>query len=255
MASKYFINGGVDHNWGTASNWASVDGGTHTTETVPASTDDVLFTSNSPNCTVNTSTRNALSLDFTGYTNTITMTQQITVAGSVTLSAGMTVSGTGLLNVAANGAVTLTSNGKTWPGPLSITLGITVTLADNWTVAGLLTLGSSISTATINGNQITCTGGLRFGGTTGLATGTTVLLLTAAQTIDAPSITTGRGLLLPVTINAPGATITFSGATIPINIGILTVTAAGSIISNSVAWPLGSGGSGGAILSRVMTGY
>jgi hypothetical protein len=42
MATKYFINGGVDTYWATSTNWSPAG--------VPTSADDVIFDANSPNC-------------------------------------------------------------------------------------------------------------------------------------------------------------------------------------------------------------
>ena len=229
-AARYFVNGGVNNNWGTTGNWSLTDGGAGG-QTVPSAADDVHFTANSPNCTVDSTGRSALSIDFTGYTNTITMSQQITVSGSVTLVSGMTISGAGILLV--NGTGTLTSNGKAWPNALTIQGTITATLADNWTVAGLLTLSSTTTLTVINAHQITCTGGLRYGGTSGSASGTTVMLLTASQTVDAPSITSGR-LLSPVTIAAGAGTVTFTSP-IPIDVGQMMFTS-GTVVTGAGTW-------------------
>jgi hypothetical protein len=109
MADRYFVNGGVDNNWGSTSNWSATSGGAGGSS-IPTAGDAVFFDTNSPNCTVNASNRVALSLNFTGYSNTITMTFAITVSGNVTLSANMGISGTGALTI--NGSSTLTSNGR-----------------------------------------------------------------------------------------------------------------------------------------------
>lgn len=53
MANRYFIQGLTgNNNWNDAANWASVSGGTHTTETIPNANDDVFLDSNSPVCIV-----------------------------------------------------------------------------------------------------------------------------------------------------------------------------------------------------------
>src|SRR3990167_103117 len=146
MANRYFVSGGVDNNWSTTGNWSLTSGGAGG-EAVPTASDDVFLDAVSPNCTVNASARVAKTLDFTGYVNTITMSQQITVSGSITLVSAMTISGSGALIVSATS--TLTSNGKTWPNSLNLSGGSTYTLADNWDVDGLLAVGGS--SMTING--------------------------------------------------------------------------------------------------------
>ena len=174
MATYYFRNTG-DVNWGTATNWSLTDGG-GATGAVPTAADDALFTVNSGNCTVNASNRVCKTLNFTGYTNTITMTFAITVSGNVTLSNTMTVAGTGRLQFDTNS--TITSNGKEW-GNIRIFLnGIVLTLADDFTVNNVLFDISSSATATINGNKFKIKGDLDYGGRSGCEiNGTTTLMM------------------------------------------------------------------------------
>src|SRR3989344_1900035 len=142
MAARYFINGGVNSNWSTSGNWSATDGGA-ASGVKPASTDDVFFTANSPNCTADTAGV-GLTLNFTGYASTITMTAGLTISGSVTLVAAMTIAGTSGLIV--NGTSTLTSNTKVWPNALALQGTSTHTLADNWNVDGLLSVGGGTIT-------------------------------------------------------------------------------------------------------------
>lgn len=142
--------GTTNSNWGTASNWA-VDGSGNSG--VPTAATDAIFDNLSPNCTVNVAglCRNLNFNSGTGYTNTITMTNSITVGSSVsgvpnhsvTLSSGMGIAGTGAILTRANGTTTLTSNGRTWPNTLQLNavfLSTTSTalLTDNWTVGNLV---------------------------------------------------------------------------------------------------------------------
>ena len=226
-ASRYFVSGGVDNNWGTTGNWSLTDGGAGG-QTVPSASDDVHFTANSPNCTVNTSARVALTLDFTGYTNTITMSQQITVSGSVTLVSAMTISGAGALLV--NAAATLTSNTKTWPNDMTISGAVTYTLADNWTVNGTLTIGSGSNTTTVNGNQFTAHTSFTAGVSTGVVTGTTTMLMNGTGTLTGPSST--GSLRSNFTINTAG-TITLATGNFRYNTNTFTCTAGTVDASNA----------------------
>jgi hypothetical protein len=134
---------------------------------VPTNVDDVFFDANSGNCTVNASARTAKTLNFTGYTNTITMSNTITVSGNVTLGAGMGIVGASALIV--NATATITSNGKTWANPLTFTNTITITLADNLSVTGLITVSGN---TTINGSfNINGNGGVANGGYIAKGTG------------------------------------------------------------------------------------
>jgi hypothetical protein len=248
-ANRFFINGGGALNWSLTANWSTTSGGAGGSA-VPLSTDDVFFDGNSPSCTVNTTARVALSLTFTGYTNTITMDQGITVSGNVTLSSGMTIAGTSALTVGTT--ATLTSNGKTWPTQLILTGAATYTLADDWTVGQsgvantqMIFGNTSANLNTVNGFSITPLGGVRYQGSTGGAIGTTVVHLTVTQTLDAPSIAGGRGVLLPMNINAPGGTITVS-AGFPASFAGMNYIA-GTVTTVAGTWTaVGGGGFRGA---------
>ena len=72
---------------------------------VPTSADAVVATATSGQLTVNVSSA-ALSINFTNYVNTLTMNNNLTVSGSVTLVAAMNISGTGVLYVIATATLT-----------------------------------------------------------------------------------------------------------------------------------------------------
>jgi hypothetical protein len=228
--NKFFINGGSTSNWGDTLNWSLTDGGTGSAG-VPTPSDAAFFTANSPNCTVDSLTRVALSVDFTGYVNTITMTFGISTSGSITLAPTMLISGAGSLTITSAG--TLTSNTKIWPNALNLTAGATLTLADSWTVNGLLTLGTSTNSTVLNGSTLSPIGGYRCGVSTGGVSGTTIITLTNTQTLDAPSETTGR-CRNPLVINAPGKTITVSGLFL-LDLSVVSYTSGTVIAGNTWA--------------------
>ena len=68
--ARYWINGGVNNNWGSASNWSASSGGTGGSP-VPTSSDDVNFDdSGNVHCNVATSARSCRMLTITlGYTS------------------------------------------------------------------------------------------------------------------------------------------------------------------------------------------
>lgn len=245
MADRYFIAGGVDNNWGSTANWSATSGGTGGAS-IPTAADAVFFDANSPNVTVNASNRVCLSLNFTGYTNTITMTFNITVSGSVTLVAAMGIAGNGSLIV--NAASTLTSNGRTWPNALLMQSAVTYTLGDNWTVSGLVTIGQGTASMVYNGNQITCNGGLTNAATTGGTLSGTTKFVLAGGTVT--SNHTGGGITFPVdyagnitfssggTWRVAGGTHTYVSGTVTFA-GTHTLTLAASCTfntSNSIVW-------------------
>ena len=231
MAARYFINGGVNSNWSTSGNWSATDGGA-ASGVKPAATDDVFFTTNSPNCTVDTAGV-GLTLNFTGYASTITMTAGLTISGSVTLVSAMTIAGASGLTVST--AATLTSNTKTWPNALTLSGSVTYTLADNWNVDGSLNLGGG--TSVINGFQITASAGMSFAGNN--VSGTTNIIMDGTGTI---THTFANGALKNnFTINTSG-TITFD-TTNPFRYetGTFTYTA-GTVITTGSTLTVGNTG-------------
>jgi hypothetical protein len=166
--------GTTDSNWGTSTNW--LEGA------VPTVADDVVFDASSPACTVNASNRVCLTINFTNYTNTITMTFSINVSGNITLGAGMGVGGTGFLAF-NNVSATYTPNGYIWPNEfrfISITTSKTYTIAADCTFGGVVTntgsSGAVIANIFAGGRTITCNAGINntvtqpFQGVTSLTT-------------------------------------------------------------------------------------
>lgn len=118
MAIKIWTVAG---NWGTAGNWSPSG--------VPGVADDVIFNATSPACTVAANTVAPLSLNCTGYANTLTINANLVIAGNVTLSSTMATVGTGNLDISANS--TIVSAGHTLGVNLRfITINTTIQLAD-----------------------------------------------------------------------------------------------------------------------------
>ena len=158
MAVRTIAAGGG--NWNATATW--MEG------IVPVLGDTVFAAVTSGQLTVNVAAA-CTSIDFTNYTNTLTMNATLSVGGNVTLVAAMTITGTGTLSITA--AATITSNGKTWPGALTVFAGAAV-LGDNWTVTGLVTTTTNTNLST---NSITCNGGITNNG--GTAVGTCIIKL------------------------------------------------------------------------------
>ena len=177
MATKTFT-GATDHNWSTSNNWSPSG--------QPASTDNAVFNSSSPACTV-TSGAVCASVDFSGggssnYANTITFTNALTVSGNVTLPTAATATFTGSGALIINASATLTSNGQSCNVPLTLSgTSLTFTFTGNWTTTAALVL--TITTAM----TITGTGTLQAGSHT--ASGST------------PSITLGTNVIITGTQN------------------------------------------------------
>lgn len=150
-------------DWSLATSWSTVSSiSAINTGTFPVSTtaDPVIFDANSSNCTVNTVNRTCTSITFAAYTNTITMSFNITVSGAITFGASMLVLGSGSIGSIVTS--TITPNGFAWPN--TFTLGgtsQTYTLASNMTLNGQLTCFGTTA-VTINANTLTCNNGAVF---------------------------------------------------------------------------------------------
>ena len=149
MAVRTIAAGGG--NWNATATW--MEG------IVPVLGDTVFAAVTSGQLTVNVASA-CTSIDFTNYTNTLTMNATLSVGGNVTLVAAMTITGTGTLSITA--AATITSNGKTWSGALTL-WGGSVSFGDNWTVTGLVTTTTNTG---LGNNSITCNGGIKNNGST-----------------------------------------------------------------------------------------
>jgi hypothetical protein len=162
MADRYWVGGTAAWDGNAGTKWATTDGGAGGAS-VPTSADAVFFTALSGTNTVTISLGNtgAQSITCTGFTGTLAGTASISVSGSVTLVAGMTVTYTGTLSFLGTG--TLTSAGKTL-GPVTINNStITVTLAGDLTLTSSAAL--SVTAGTFNtdnyavtANTLTSTG-------------------------------------------------------------------------------------------------
>lgn len=215
MAANIFT-GSVDSNYGTTGNWSL--------GVVPVSTDGNTATFNavSPACTVN-GARSCFALDMSAYANTITGAgSNWTIAGTgtaaVTFGTGMTVAGT--LPLVISRHTNLTTNGFVWANAVTLTGAITVTLADDWTVQGLFTIGSATGTITFNGNNIYLEGSFNCG--TALARicqGTTAFHLTGSVDATWTSTATFRNDL---TINKGASTTLTLGSTLQLQSGTIT---------------------------------
>lgn len=152
MANNRFT-GATNSNWGTATNWSL--------GAVPTVSDGNIayFDNTSPNCTINVAAVcNGLNFNGgTGYTGTITMTNGIVVSGSITTSAGMSISNSAN-RIVMNATGTLTTNGLAWNCGFACSGTFTCTLADNFTCNSSIDLCLSGTTTYAGAFTITHTG-------------------------------------------------------------------------------------------------
>lgn len=207
MAARFWVNGGVDNNWGTIGNWSTTSGGGGGSA-VPTSSDDVtLDGAGNVNCTLNTTGRACKSLTVTaGYTATMTFTNNLQVFGNCTLGANMNFAGAQGFLPSANG--TWTSNGKVSGVFLSLQ-GVTVTLADDWTAPSL---GVGTNTSVLNGFSYTTTGGTAGYGlnTVKSLSGTTTIIFGGSSALNTWQCSANISCGNPIVFNSSG-TITISG--------------------------------------------
>lgn len=144
--------------WNNANSWSATSSSGVDNAGIPTSSDAVTFDAGSANCSLVTTTGVCVSVDFTNYTHTITMSVNINVSGNITLGTGATFSGAGQLVSASSG--TLTSNGKVLTVPYTVSGGVTVTIAggNNWIMSNTVTLNSTSVINTTTSEQFECRG-------------------------------------------------------------------------------------------------
>jgi hypothetical protein len=217
MPTRTF-RGTLDNDWGLAGNW--LEGA------IPTASDDVIFDSNSPNCTINASNRVALSLNCTNYTNILTFSFGLTVGGSITLGSQMQINGTAILSQSAAGS--LTSNGFVLPIPFSIvTSTATRTFVDDWVFNSNLTL--SVGATLSGGRQLSVNGNLIVNA---IIPGAYTILLSGTGTWSGSGTLRGN-----LTINTNG-TITISGI-VRFDTGTLTHIS-GNVITTGTTLNIGA---------------
>ncbi len=232
MAANRFT-GASNQFWNNVGNWSQ--------GSVPISTDGftVTFDGSSPNCTVNVAAT-CSAVDFTGFVSTITMTNGISVSGSVTLDPGMAIAGAGGLTAASGG--TVTSNGKSWPNDFTYAgASQTFALVGDFHVLGTVTFGGT-GVTTINGPgfNINCSGSVSVPGVT---TGTATVVMNGTGTYFG---LINKRLQNNLTFNSGGTitvsgTIDLSGSTVTYIIGTM-VTTGSTVNINGIATTFNTSG-------------
>ncbi len=202
MANRFWVGGTASWNGTPGSKWATTSGGTGGA-LEPTSADDVFFDASSGSVTVTISTTQPIcaSLNFTGFTGTLTgSTGPMKIFGTLTIVSGMTFSYTGGFEFNNTGSASLTSAGKDL-GNIDLEGIGTVTLQDNLTTTGQLS--GSFGTFNANNKDITCAGLSWFRDNS-----TVVTMGSGTWTI------TGAGIhdLYPQTLNANTSTLKFTNS-------------------------------------------
>jgi hypothetical protein len=155
MADRYWVGGTNSWNNITGTKWAATSGGAGG-QSIPTTADDVFFDASSGASTITIALGNtgAKSINCTGFTGTLTGTASLTVAGSITLVAGMTY--THISTVLISGTGTLTTAGKAFSEVSIAGAGIVVTLGDALNVASR-NIGVTQGTFDTGNYSVTCT--------------------------------------------------------------------------------------------------
>ena len=221
MAARYWVGGTASWDGTAGTKWALTSGGAGG-QAVPTTADDVFFTNLSTGtCTVAAGNTGAKSITCTGFTGTLSVTADITVAGSITLVAGMTYTQSlGVVTVTVSATGTITSAGKTFHRVTINAPGGTVQLADafNLGTAGTLTL--TAGTFTTNNFSVTGAAFSSSGTSTRTANlGSSTFTFTSSGTGLHAWNTSG---FTNLTLNAGTSTINLSGANPSFLMGTLT---------------------------------
>jgi hypothetical protein len=139
MADRYWVGGTATWDGTAGTKWSATSGGAGGAS-VPTTADDVFFNASSTGTvTIGTGNSGAKSINCTGFTGTLALNSNISIAGSLTLVAGMTYSHTsGVITFTAT--ATLTTAGKTL-GPIALdATGGTFTLGDAFNSAALFSV-------------------------------------------------------------------------------------------------------------------
>jgi fibronectin-binding autotransporter adhesin len=225
------VSGGTG-NWDSTTNWAATSGGA-SGASFPVAGDVVAFDSLSGNANMTVNVASACaSLIMSGtYAGTLTYTSTLTLTSTYTSVAACTIAGTAGTLILNTGGQTITSGGKTLTCALTFGTNATYTLADNWTVNGLVSAGTGSFGTTINGSSktLTCAGGFHQTGTTSVVSGTAKLVLTGGTWDSAASGNTlSNAVDLAGNVTVSGA-LTWGSSTLRYLSGVITTT--GSTLS------------------------
>jgi hypothetical protein len=246
-ASRFWVGGGSSTNWSATSNtnWSATSGGSNNA-TVPGASDDATLNglgAAGNGASVVSANITVLSLTFAaGYTNTVTINTAVvlTIAGSFTdvTNHSWTVSGTGSMTISA--ASTITSGGKTFPGPVSFSGSNTKTLVGNWTISGTLTAATSTTTINKTASEVLSCAGLTV---TGTVAGSISITLTGgtwggsgSNNIAGTINFAGTSTFSATGSYIGGGTISYTSGTITTTASTLTLGASCTLNTNGMSW-------------------
>lgn len=257
MADRYWVGGTAAWDGTAGTKWATTSGGAGGAS-VPTTADAVFFTNLSTGtCTISAGNTGAQSINCTGFTGTLTHSAAITVAGSVTLVAGMTFNGASIA-FTFTGSGTLTTAGKSFSRVIVDGAGVTLTLGDALTFIGgtniltntcvLILNSAALTTNNFNITSVETNNSASFavgsGCTANLGTSTVILGSFTPISVGATSVFTGT-YTLSCSASAPvfnGAGVTFYNVAFTnINVQTTTITGANTFNNLTVTAPSTAG--------------
>jgi hypothetical protein len=206
--ARYWVGGTAAWDGTAGTKWATTSGGAGGAS-IPNSTEDVFFDNLSTGtCTISSGNTGAKSINCTGFTGTLAGSANISVAGSVTLVAGMGFTYSGFLFITGTG--TLISAGKTLGNLGGNNVNSNLTLGDALTLSGLFgweygtfnTANYNMTCGTSFGSASTTTRTLNLGSST-ISVGTIVSLDTRSLTFNAGTSQINIIGTSGITVNAP----------------------------------------------------
>lgn len=251
MATRYLVPGG-DGNYNSTSNWSATDGGA-SGATFPVAADDIIINANSLNAPLVINVVSACkSFNASSYTGTVSMNSDLSVegiaaTGDITLSSGMTITGTGTF--AKKGTSTtgrITSNGAIFDCNFSFTNIGTCTTLINGTMQVNKNLSSTLNAVnitTINTGKISVGGDVIHNNPLG-GTSTIELIGTTPATItQVPGrylqtnliINKGAGVFNQVDLYWTNRTLTYTSGIVN-HTGILFTTTGATLNTTGITW-------------------
>jgi len=246
MANRFWVDGAVDDDWEGTDNWSTTTGGGGGSA-IPTASDDVRFDGASGHdCKLNGPTiKLAKTLDFTGYTGTLTFDEYINISGNVTFASGLTVT-IGLLestsppfHMIATGVI---DKGGLDPIPFDFAFGNTTGTYTSAGNADVTFTGkvythwqSSTATVTINGFKIICKGGCQIGGNgTGDTVGTATIEIDGTQELKFATNAYNYACSLDIEVIAGTCTVRgFDvGGLEEVHLGVMTFLVSATGVSN-----------------------
>jgi hypothetical protein len=222
-ANKYWIGTGANSNWNTGTNWSNSSGGA-TCNCTPNSGDAVIFDVNGNNaCTINVNPSIGSLTTTSGYTNTITQSGSLTIAGGGASLSGGTFTG-GTANITCGGAFTISGMAFT-------------------STSGTLNVGGNF---TLSSGSFTHNSGTTLFASSKTITGSTTFY---NLTLGTPAGSTATHTIATGTVLTVSHTLTLS-TTNALTINTGEIEAQGDITINNTA----AGGGGSALIKINGTG-